>query len=70
MEVGRKKLLLDSAHCMLRKKDREDHKEFDQKLMDELGFLDKDKKKQKQNMTIEVDDPEDDFGDFNMFTAV
>ena len=55
---------------MLRKKDREDHKEFDQKLMDELGFLDKDKKKQKQNMTIEVDDPEDDFGDFNMFTAV
>ena len=52
------------------KKDREDHKEFDQKLMDELEFLDKENKRQKKNMNIEVDDPEDDFADFNMFTAV
>ena len=52
------------------KKDREANKEFDQKLMDELGFLGGEQGKKKKNLTIEVDDPDDDFGDYNKFAAV
>ena len=52
-------------------KDRQENKEFDKKLMDELGLLKDGKEKQKNNLAmIDIEDPDNDFGDFSKFAAV
>ena len=52
-------------------KDKEEYKEFDQKLMEELGLL-KDRQEKWRNSLamIDIEDPDDDFGDFSKFAAV